>query len=79
MAGLWQDFHFLRPGWLLALLPLALLLWQLAHSRRGREILQRFCDPALLPYVTATNPAGQQGAGIALLALGGLVATRRRR
>ena len=73
MSALWQEFHFLRPFWLLALVPLALLLWRLARSQRGREVLQRFCDPALLPYVTAQTPAVRQGAGLALLALGGLL------
>lgn len=73
MAAVWQHFHFLRPAWLLALVPLLLLLWLLARRERGRDVLQRFCDPALLPFVTAAGGDARRGAGLLLLALGGLL------
>lgn len=75
------DFHFLRPWWLLALLPLATLLWAL-RRRRGDGNWREFCDPALLPHILIEAPglsgrrplwlAGLAGA-LAVLALAGPV------
>ncbi len=48
------DFHFLRPAWLLALVPLLYLLWRLARRRQGNWAA--VCDPALLPHLLL--PAG---------------------
>lgn len=65
-----SEFHFLRPYWFLALLPLALLLWQLwrqkYHSRSWRAV----CDPQLLPYLL-TDSGGRQRRWPVLL-LGGV-------
>ena len=45
------DFHFLRPLWLLALVPLTALLW-LAHRHRERGgPWRRVIAPALLPLL----------------------------
>lgn len=45
------DFHFLRPLWLLALLPLAFLAWRLRPGAEQTRDWERVCDPALLPHV----------------------------
>lgn len=55
----WGDFHFLRPGWLLALLPLAWLWYALHHrsvSQSGAWDTE--CDAHLRPHVLvgATGP-----------------------
>ena len=47
----WANFHFLRPLWLLALIPLALLLWRLSRLGRGAQAWARVCDPRLLPHL----------------------------
>lgn len=58
----WQDFHFLRPGWLLAILPL-LGLWyalrQRGTARSGAWDAQ--CDAHLRPHVLI-GPSGPQDA-----------------
>ena len=45
------ELHLLRPLWLLALLPLGLLLWHWhRHQGRGGH-WQDICDPRLLPWL----------------------------
>lgn len=44
-------FHFLRPAWLLALLPLSVALWRLWKRRRSPSVWESVCDPALIPYI----------------------------
>ena len=63
------EFHFLRPGWLLAFIPLALLLCWLARRARAGGAWEGVCDVALLPH---TPVAGRGRAGRAPLFLLGL-------
>lgn len=63
------EFHFLRPGWLLAFIPLALLLCWLARRARAGGAWEGVCDAALLPHILA---AGQGRAGRTPLFLLGL-------
>lgn len=51
MSELLDNFHFLRPLWCLALLPLAGLCWLLLKQQRNNRSWQRVIDPALLPYL----------------------------
>jgi Ca-activated chloride channel family protein len=51
MSDLWQQFHFLRPGWLLALLALPLLLILAARRSTAREALMSLVDADLLPHL----------------------------
>ena len=44
----WQSFHFLRPTWLLALIPLLLLVHLFRHYQRRGDAWQSVCDPKLL-------------------------------
>ncbi|MBF0097697.1 MAG: VWA domain-containing protein [Magnetococcales bacterium] len=46
-----SAFHFLRPEWLLALLPLLWLLWRLWRQQAGHGLWHRFCDAHLLPHL----------------------------
>nr|WP_114824547.1 VWA domain-containing protein [Dyella solisilvae]RDI98453.1 VWA domain-containing protein [Dyella solisilvae] len=46
-----QQFHFLRPEWLLALLALPLLLAFTVRRDRAREALGQLVDPELLPHL----------------------------
>ncbi|WP_198244481.1 VWA domain-containing protein [methane-oxidizing endosymbiont of Gigantopelta aegis] len=59
-----SDFHFLRPEWLLALLPLAVLaLWLLRqHKRQGNWL--NVCDAELLPYLLQTRAGGRAKARV---------------
>lgn len=51
MMNLLHDFHFLRPWWLLALLPLALLLWWHQRRQQASGVWQRVIDAALLQHL----------------------------
>ena len=46
------DFHFLRPWWLLALLPTGLLLHALWRQQRSTGDWQQLIDTELLPFLT---------------------------
>lgn len=70
-----HNFHFLYPLWLLLLLPLVLLLWQLRRYRgaSGGE-WNRVVDPRLQPYVIIRGEAAQQDRTWWLVALAGIIA-----
>jgi Ca-activated chloride channel family protein len=57
MSGL-ADLHFLRPLWLLALLPALLLIWVLWH-RRGDVAWRKVIAPHLLQHLFAGGGAPQ--------------------
>ncbi|MCG6943384.1 MAG: VWA domain-containing protein [Thiohalocapsa sp.] len=68
------DFHFLHPGWFLALLPLALLLVALVRVRSGAGAWQRVIEPQLLAALTVGADGRRRRWLPALLGLGWLVA-----
>lgn len=68
------DFHFLRPWWLLAILPLAALLWRLYRRRRRSGGWKHICDEALLPYVLIGREGRAGFYPLLIAALGGLAA-----
>ena len=70
---LFGDFHFLRPLWLLALLPLAALWWWLRQARGSDRAWQTVCDPHLLPHLLITRHSGNQPLLLWLLALAWLL------
>ncbi len=45
------TFHFLRPYWLLALLPLAVLFWHLLRAPSGPGAWRNVCAPHLLAHL----------------------------
>ncbi len=72
MTNLVQNFHFLQPWWLLAVLALPMLLWLLL--RRHDNTLQQLVDRRLMPFVTSDGGARSK-ASPWLLAAGWLLAT----
>lgn len=46
-----SDFHFLRPWWLLGLLPAVLLVWQLWRASDSSRAWRKVISPHLLPYL----------------------------
>ncbi|MGD8568308.1 MAG: VWA domain-containing protein [Gammaproteobacteria bacterium] len=46
-----HKFHFLRPYWLLALVPMALVLWLYGRRRLKAGNWNRVCDSQLLPFL----------------------------
>lgn len=68
------QFHFLRPIWLLALLPLLILIWLMVKKRLGSHNWEAVCDEQLLPYILIGSSVRKRRVSIALTAIGGLLA-----
>ena len=73
MSASLADFHFLRPWWLAALVPLGLLLWRLAHQRLRGGNWAAVCDPALLPFVLISASVQRRRWPLYATALGALL------
>ena len=69
-----DAFHFLRPAWFLALLPLAIFLYLLWRRQRAGRSWQAVVDARLLPYLLMGSERQRMRRGIAAIALGGLLA-----
>lgn len=70
---MFAEFHFLRPYWFLALIPLALLLWMSYQAYRNDSGWQNVCDRRLLPYLLMIHRSASQVWWVGLLGLGWLV------
>ncbi len=69
-----NGFHLLRPEWLLALVPLGLLLWLQHHQRPTAGSWDRVCDSALLPFLLAGKNATSRWRISLALGTGGVLA-----
>lgn len=74
-AAVFHEFtglHFLRPGWLYALLLLPLLVWWWRARQREHNAWRGLVDPHLLPHLLETSGGrrGQSGLWLAMLASG---------
>ena len=56
-----EQFHFLRPGWLLLLIPLALILWLLLRARYDSGSWRAVIDERLLPFVLSGDDRKRRG------------------
>lgn len=68
-----HQFHFLRPWWLLALVPAAIIIVLLWQRKAAYGSWQRVISPHLLPHLLAGNVARQSKLPLILLALGWLL------
>jgi len=77
-----EQFHFLRPYWLLVLIPLVFFLWHRFNHQAGSRSWQKVVDSALLPYLLSSKGQERQSmlwvvlgtaAGLAIIALAGPV------
>ncbi len=69
-----DDFHFLRPAWFAALLPLAALLAWLARGGVSGGGWEKFCDRHLLPFILVGHSLARRRSSLAVIALAGVVA-----
>jgi Ca-activated chloride channel family protein len=53
------DFHFLRPIWLLVLLPVLLIWWGLWRHQDGIASWRQIIDPHLLPHLLVGESKGR--------------------
>jgi len=67
-------FHFLRPEWFFAVIPLLLFYWLLTRMQLQSKSWQSFCDQALLPHLFNQSQVKKQKRPLFLLLLAGLLA-----
>ncbi|MCJ7555477.1 MAG: VWA domain-containing protein [Gammaproteobacteria bacterium] len=68
------ELHFLRPFWLLALLPLVLAVLLLIRQKGQAGSWQKVCDPGLIPFVIRPGQSGNGPLRLAWLGLSALLA-----
>lgn len=68
------QFHFLRPWWLLALLPAALVLWRLTRQRADAGAWERVVDAHLLRHLLGGDGQRRTSAGISVLGSAWMIA-----
>ena len=68
-----ELFHFLRPQWFVALLPLALLLWFLFFRKDAQSNWETVVDERLLPHVLIKGVRSKRRTAFLLAATGGLL------
>ncbi len=69
------EFHFLRPQWLLLLVPALLLAWLAWRTVRGGAGWRAVIDAELLPYLLEGQAGASWKRNLALLLAGWVIAT----
>jgi Ca-activated chloride channel family protein len=67
------DFHFIRPWWLLALLPLALLVWAIYRRQDPAQMWRTIIAPNLLPFLLSGATQRKRISPLLLIGIGWLV------
>ncbi len=70
-----EGFHFLRPAWLFALGPVALLIALALRADRGADAWKRLVDAHLLRHLVADEPGRTRRWPLGALTLGWIAAT----
>ena len=68
-----ELFHFLRPQWFIALLPLALLTWFMFFRKGAHSNWEAVVDEGLLPHILIRGAGRTRRAAIILAVTGGLL------
>lgn len=74
MNEMLEQFHFIRPWWLLLTVPAALLLWRLSNRRSPAGNWERVIAPDLLAHLLERPDSHRRRGGLWLLGLSWLVA-----
>ncbi|MGI9228571.1 MAG: VWA domain-containing protein [Gammaproteobacteria bacterium] len=69
-----EYFHFLRPYWLLAFIPLLLVIRNMLGRKLGNRNWEAFCDAELLPHILTGGAARGRRLHLLLIALSGTLA-----
>lgn len=59
------EFHFLRPGWLLLIIPFLAIGWRLFTHHSGLEAWSKICDPHLLNHLLQKKSISRRRLSIA--------------
>lgn len=70
-----ENLHFIRPWWLLLLIPLAIIVWRLSVTKLSHSHWQKVCDPQLLPYLLVNKQMHQSRLPLILLAITWFIVT----
>lgn len=70
-----SEFHFLRPAWLLAILPALLTSWWLHRSQIRRSNWHRVIAPELLPLLLDESTHRKRRSLVVISLLGWIIAT----
>jgi Ca-activated chloride channel family protein len=74
LAALWPlSFHFIRPAWLLALLPVALLWWRLRRRTNATQPWRGIVAPHLLTHLLSGEEKKSHLGPLEFIAIGWLV------
>ena len=68
------DFHFIRPLWLIALVPVGLLAYFLYRHLARASSWQKAIDPALIPFLLVKPPLSPSMNPLPLLVLAWIIA-----
>jgi Ca-activated chloride channel family protein len=68
------DFHFLRPYWLLTLIPLAVFLYAYYRRRLKQGAWSEVCDSQLLEWLLVDKPGKRHSYTLSWMTLGGTLA-----
>jgi Ca-activated chloride channel homolog len=68
-----SEFHFLRPYWFIAIIPLAILLWMLVKRHLINKHWESVCDPELIPYILVGRSGAKKYTNIVLIGLASLL------
>ena len=71
---MFEQFHLLRPYWLLALVPLAALVWQILKSKYVSGSWHTVVDPELLPHLLVGQSQTRRNRPIVPVAVVGIIA-----
>lgn len=69
-----NEFHFIRPLWLLALIPNVIILAAMVRNKLGQVNWSAVCDAALLPYLLQDKAVRQNRWPFAVGALAAFIA-----
>ena len=67
------DFHFIRPYWLLAVLPYVLILVLMLRNKLSQGNWSMVCDAGLLPYLLQEKPIRQSRLPLTAAAIAALL------
>ena len=69
-----SEFHFLRPLWFLAFVPVMFIVWMIRRQQNASRPWQGIIAPHLLPHLLSGKTESSRFGPLQLLALGWAVA-----
>jgi Ca-activated chloride channel homolog len=64
-----SEFHFIRPYWFVALIPVALIIWKLTKRHLINKHWESVCDAELLPYILVGKSGSKSTINIILASI----------